>query len=1584
MAQRKQGLQLALESLESRLALAGTVTKVQTDIANSEDWANDVAIQQDGKIVVVGTSRLGIQLDFAVVRYNRDLTLDQSFGTNGRARTTVGDGNDVGRSVAIQSDGKILVAGQLSFGSLGSFGVVRYNSNGTLDTSFDGDGRVIVDLGWGGVNPKVAIQPDGRIVVAGMLNGGVPNADIAVVRLLPNGSFDSSFDGDGKVTFDHAGYSPPYDSFLDLALQSDGEIVVAALINGQWATHRFLSNGQLDTSFSGDGIDLLTVGTGPSEVVAVEIQPSGEIVLVGNATNDGQVDVALARYRTNGVLDTTFGTGGTVFRQMRSADDRARGADVDSQGRIVVFGYSYSAPGLEFNDYAILRFLSDGAIDMSFGDGGMVFVDINNVSYDVGWNGLVEPNGGVVAIGYTGLSNEPQNFAVTRFLNDPPPQISIVNDQSINEGSPLTIPDMVTFTDLGGGPYSYEIGWGDGSSLDVGSVTTSTLPPGAIAGPITNPATGNVYYLFDATSWTEAESRAVALGGHLATINNTAENAWIGTTFANWGGVPRNLWIGLNDAAVEGTFVWTSGEPVSYLNWSPGEPNDLWQPYFGGGEDYVHLWGPEDGVIPERPLHAWNDIPNPGPPLDAPGMNLYLYGVAEVRPQDLTEEARTERGSVSGAHTFSDDGTFTVTVRVIDGNGGMATESFQVNVANAGRITIETVPVGNPGNPPDDVTTISGQSGFGAVSYSFRIGKFEVTNAQYAAFLNAIAATDTYELLTPGGADVAQFGIVRTGVSGSFQYAVKSGMANKPVTYMSFWNAARFANWLHNGQPTGSQNASTTEDGAYTLNGYTGNDGSWVTRNSNAKWFIPTEDEWYKAAYHKNNGTTADYWSYPTQYDMQPDSDQPPGLDAPTSANTANIGRDDGLANGYNDGYAVTGSPNSNIHTEVLLTDVGAYSSASGAYGTFDQAGNVWEWIESIQNPPGRARAMRGGGYSDGLNDTTASSFQSGASPDDKFHSAHGFRIATVAELSPPQLTVIGDSPYVDWTRQLGSTASEQSYSVAADGLGNVYISGNTDGPLVGPSAGSSDAFVSKYDVSGTLQWTRQFGTSAGDLSHGVSADGLGNIYISGQTGGSLGGPNAGGRDAFVNKYDASGVLQWTRQFGTSADDVSLGVSADGLGNVYISGYTLGSLGGPNVGLPDAFVSKFDASGTLQWSRQFGTSADDTSFGVSADGLGNVYISGRTFGSLGGPNAGGNDAFVAKYDASGTLQWSRQLGTSADDISNGVSADGLGNVYIAGGTSGSLGGPNAGGQDAFVSKYDVSGTLQWTRQLGKNVESGQDVSWGVSADGLGNVYIAGGTSGSLGGPNAGDLDSFVSKYDSAGTLQWSRQPGTSSVDISTSVSADGLSVYISGYTHGSLGGPNVGENDAFVVRLVNVSSAPATTEGAQLVITDLGVFSDTDSGNYPYQVNWGDGTPADTGLATIDVPGGGGELVHGSFDGSHTYADDGTFTVQATVTDPFGLSTTKSFQVRVSNVAPTVDAGPDATLVAGSTATHFGSFFDPGDDTWTAVVDYGDGAGYVPLSLTSDKHFTLNLHYTTPGTRTVRVTVTDDDGSTLR
>lgn len=237
--------------------------------------------------------------------------------------------------------------------------------------------------------------------------------------------------------------------------------------------------------------------------------------------------------------------------------------------------------------------------------------------------------------------------------------------------------------------------------------------------------------------------------------------------------------------------------------------------------------------------------------------------------------------------------------------------------------TISTVPVGHPGNAPD--TTPNGP--YGSVAYRYDIATTEVTNSQYAEFLNAVAFDDANSLYNTGMGG-AFGGITRSGFIGAFSYTTVPGRENHPVNFVSFWDAARFANWLQNGQPFGLQTASTTEDGTYTLT-QAGMTNNTVTRNANTQWAVASANEWYKAAYYQPaslGGDGDNYWLYPT------------------SSNTAPTG---GQAN-----YVPAGIGNT--------TAVASYSP--NFYGTYDMAGNVYEWNDSIPAGPFRG-PMVGGAY---------------------------------------------------------------------------------------------------------------------------------------------------------------------------------------------------------------------------------------------------------------------------------------------------------------------------------------------------------------------------------------------------------------------------------------------------------------------------------------------------------------------------------------------------------------------------------------------------------------------------------------------
>jgi formylglycine-generating enzyme required for sulfatase activity len=311
-------------------------------------------------------------------------------------------------------------------------------------------------------------------------------------------------------------------------------------------------------------------------------------------------------------------------------------------------------------------------------------------------------------------------------------------------------------------------------------------------------------------------------------------------------------------------------------------------------------------------------------------------------------------------------------------------------------IIVQTVAVADLGNVADDTT-------YGSVAYGYSMGKFEITAGQYTAFLNAVAGTDPYNLYKsttgalPMWTDAKGCKIERyagNGTAGNpYQYRVAADYADRPVNFIAWDDAARLANWMHNGQPTGlltgtpADDAGLTEDGSYYVNGaITGAAIGLITRKTDATWVIPTEDEWYKAAYYKGGSTSAGYWEYATQNDSQPANT----LVSPDPGNNATyrIG-----ASGY-----TIGSP-------YYRTLVGDHENSESAYGTFDQSGNIQEWTEAQPSAGSSQRYMRGGSFDQTLGNLAAATRASVASGGNGF-STNGFRLAYVPE--PATLALLG------------------------------------------------------------------------------------------------------------------------------------------------------------------------------------------------------------------------------------------------------------------------------------------------------------------------------------------------------------------------------------------------------------------------------------------------------------------------------------------------------------------------------------------------------------------------------------------------
>jgi uncharacterized delta-60 repeat protein len=392
----------------------GTAGKVTTAISSSDDQAYALAVQPDGKLVAAGYSDSGSTYAIELARYNRNGSLDTSFNGTGKVTTAIGSSDDEVYALALQPDGKLVAAGYSYNGAHYDLALVRYKPDGSLDTTFNGTGKVTTAFGSNdsGANALV-VQPDGKLVAAGWSHNG-SDYDFALTRYNPDGSLDTSLNGTGKVT---TPIGVGWDSANALVLQPDGKLVAVGVSrNGSdqdVALVRYNADGSLDTNFNGTGKVTTPIGAGWDSANALVLQPDGKLVAAGSSyqgavTNN---DAALVRYNPNGSLDTSFNGSGKVTTPIGSADNGAFALALQPDGKLLAAGRSWSGSGY---DFALARYNPNGSLDTSFNGSGKVTTVMGAGSDNANAIAL-QPDGKPVVAGYSHNGSK-FNFALARYL----------------------------------------------------------------------------------------------------------------------------------------------------------------------------------------------------------------------------------------------------------------------------------------------------------------------------------------------------------------------------------------------------------------------------------------------------------------------------------------------------------------------------------------------------------------------------------------------------------------------------------------------------------------------------------------------------------------------------------------------------------------------------------------------------------------------------------------------------------------------------------------------------------------------------------------------------------------------------------------------------------------------------------------------------------------------------------------------------------------------------------------------------------------------------------------------------------------
>jgi uncharacterized delta-60 repeat protein/LPXTG-motif cell wall-anchored protein len=427
----------------------GVNGKVATNIGAqpSIDRAVNLAMQSDGKFIIAGDTNIGSSLDFSAVRYNADGTLDTTFGTGGKVTAdfnNTGD-NDFGRAVLVQSDGKILLVGHSEVTGSIDFAAVRFNTDGTLDNTFGTAGKVTADIGNNSSDQVMSaiLQTDGKILIVG--SSRVNNEwDFAIARFNTDGTLDNTFGTAGKTTTDLG----TDDWGHSVAVQTDGKIVLAGYSwmtdHNDFAVLRYHTNGTLDNTFGTGG--KVTTFIESSEAYSVMLQADGKILVSGVSYNNSTSYFAVVRYNTNGSLDNTFGTGGKVTTDFDNNRSEAMAITSQADGKIILAGTAYIGSTYA---YAVARYNTNGSLDHTFGTGGKVTTVFNVASN--AFSLALQADGRIIVAG-----TSDDDFLATRYYSAPPagPVAPTTSTSSTSTSTSTTTTIATTTTTAASNPTS--------------------------------------------------------------------------------------------------------------------------------------------------------------------------------------------------------------------------------------------------------------------------------------------------------------------------------------------------------------------------------------------------------------------------------------------------------------------------------------------------------------------------------------------------------------------------------------------------------------------------------------------------------------------------------------------------------------------------------------------------------------------------------------------------------------------------------------------------------------------------------------------------------------------------------------------------------------------------------------------------------------------------------------------------------------------------------------------------------------------------------------------------------------------------